>query len=106
MLNNDILLLLIGTKSGKNVLTSKVFEYLRANRPILGLLPAGGEAEELLNKLGNSWTCPLEDVEAIKLQLKAIINFVNHGGTVDFDISEFSRANQVNKFFSFIEEKL
>ena len=106
MLNNDILLLLIATKSGKNVLTGKVFEYLRANRPILGLVPTGGEAEELLLNVGNSWTCPLEDVQAIKVQLRLIIDFVIQGRAVEYDISEYSRANQVKKFFSFIEEKL
>lgn len=106
MLNNDILLLLIATESGKNVLTGKIFEYLRCNRPILSLVPEGGEAEEILHKLGNPWTCPLEDKEAIKIQLKRIIDFVRSGKTVEYDISEYSRANQVKRMFSFIEEKL
>lgn len=106
MLNNDILLLLIATKSGKNVLTGKIFEYLRCNRPILGLVPRAGEAEKILHKVGNHWTSPLEDVESIKTQIKAIIEFVAQGKKVEYDISEYSRVNQVKKFFSFIEEKL
>jgi glycosyltransferase involved in cell wall biosynthesis len=106
MLNSDILLLLIGTESGKNVLTGKIFEYLRCNRPILGLVPEGGEAEELLQEVGNSWTCPSEEKELIKIQLKNIIDFVVSGRTVEYDIAKYSRANQVKRFFSFIEEKL
>ncbi len=106
MLNQDILLLLIATKSGKNVLTGKIFEYLRANKPILALVPTHGEAEELLQKVGNPWTCPLEDVEAIKTQLLLISKFASQKGQVDFEISQYSRANQVKKFFSFIEERL
>lgn len=106
MVNNDILLLLIATKSGKNVLTGKVFEYLRANRPILALVPQGGEAEELLHQVGNPWTCPLEEIDAIKTQLKLIIEFVKTKSSVSYDIAEFSRANQVKRFFSFIEEKI
>ncbi len=106
MLNNDILLLLIATKSGKNVLTGKIFEYLRCNKPILGLVPKDGEAEDLLHKIGNTWTCSLEDVASIKEQIKSLINFINEKGEIENDISQYSRAKQISKFFSFIEEKL
>ncbi len=106
MMRNDILLLLIASKSGKNVLTGKIFEYLRCKRPILGLVPTDGEAEDLLHRIGNPWTSPLEEIESIKNQLIAILKFVSSGGVVDYDISEYSRANQVKRLFSFIEEKL
>ena len=106
MQNSDILLLLIDTESGKNVLTGKIFEYLRCNRPILGLVPEGGEAELLLTKLGNPWSSRLENVQAVKLQLKSIYDFVRRGGKVEFDIAEYSRSQQVKKLFSFIEGKV
>lgn len=106
MQNSDILLLLIDTESGKNVLTGKIFEYLRCNRPILGLVPEGGEAELLLTKLGNPWCSQLENVVAVKVQLKSIYDFVIKGGKVEFDIAEYSRSQQVKKIFSFIEGKV
>ncbi|MFA7057228.1 MAG: glycosyltransferase [Candidatus Cloacimonadales bacterium] len=106
MQNSDILLLLIDTESGKNVLTGKIFEYLRCNRPILGLVPEGGEAELLLTNLGNPWSSQLENVQAVKVQLKSIYDFVRKGGKVEFDIAEYSRSQQVKKLFSFIEGKV
>lgn len=106
MLRSDILLLLIDTASGKNVLTGKIFEYLRCNRPILGLVPEAGEAELLLSKLGNPWISPLENVELIKVQLQTIYDFVKDGGKVEFEIEEYSRSVQVKNIFSFIDGRL
>lgn len=106
MLKQDILLLLIATKSGKNVLTGKIFEYLKSNKPILALVPKAGEAEYMLKKIGNPWLAPLEDIDAIKSQTLAIINFVKRGNRVNFDISDYSRRTQVKKIFSFIEERI
>ncbi len=106
MQDSDILLLLIGTKSGKNVLTGKVFEYLKCNKAILGLVPNGGEAEQLLNSLGNPWTCQAEDVESIKKQLLAIIDFVKARKSVEWNIEDFSRFEQTKKAITFIEKCL
>jgi glycosyltransferase involved in cell wall biosynthesis len=106
MQKQDILLLLIATKSGKNVLTGKIFEYLKSKKAILALVPQGGEAQDLLTKLGNPWIAPLEDIEQIKTQILEIIDFVKDGGEVDYDISQYSRKQQVKNFFAFIEEKI
>jgi hypothetical protein len=106
MQKQDILLLLIATKSGKNVLTGKIFEYLKSKKAILALVPQGGEAQDLLTKLGNPWIAPLEDIEQIKTQILEIIDFVKDGGEVDYDISQYSRRQQVKNFFAFIEEKI
>ncbi len=106
MQRQDILLLLIASKSGKNVLTGKIFEYLRTNKPILALVPQGGEAEALLKKVGNPWIASLEDINTIKEQILLVLDFIRNNGSVSFDIGEYSRRNQVKKFFAFIEEKL
>lgn len=106
MQKSNILLLLIDTASGKNVLTGKMFEYLRCNRPILGLVPESGEAELLLSKLGNPWTSPLENVDLIKVQLQAIYDFVKEDGKVEFEVEEYSRSVQVKNIFSFIEGRI
>jgi glycosyltransferase involved in cell wall biosynthesis len=106
MQKSDILLLLIGSESGKNVLTGKIFEYLKSQRPILGLVPEGGEAQQLLHKVDNPWTSKAEDCEGIKKELLEIIRFVESGAKMDFDISDFSRKAQASKALKFIEARI
>lgn len=53
MSHSDLLLLLINDYPGhEGMLTSKLFEYIGAGRPVLGLGPRGGEAEEILIQYG------------------------------------------------------
>ncbi len=40
---------------GRLILPGKVFEYLRANRPILAVVPAGGAAARLVQELDAGW---------------------------------------------------
>jgi len=66
MLASDALLLLINSDSPKGTLTSKIFEYLRLKKPVLALIPANGEAAELLKESGQNYICPMESSSAIK----------------------------------------
>jgi glycosyltransferase involved in cell wall biosynthesis len=66
LVNADALLLLIGGgNSARGVLTGKVFEYLRAGRPILLLGPKDGEAERIVEDSGWGVVHEENDIENI-----------------------------------------
>lgn len=69
MLAANILLLVINSGAPRGTLTSKLFEYLRAGKPILALTPAQGEAAELLRENGRNDICAMESAESIYLCL-------------------------------------
>jgi hypothetical protein len=64
MLTADGLLLLQGYTSNPAV-PAKLYEYLRAGRPILALVHPDGETAATLHSVGIRTTAPLTDVNAI-----------------------------------------
>ena len=52
-----------------NLLTSKIFEYLAAGRPMLALAPPGGDVDRLIQSVGREPVVPAEDVAAIRAEL-------------------------------------
>jgi len=52
--DNDILFLIIGAyKGAQRIITSKIFEYLRLQKPILALGPEDGEVAKILKETGS-----------------------------------------------------
>jgi glycosyltransferase involved in cell wall biosynthesis len=72
--DSEALLLLIPEASGrgKGVLSGKVFEYLAAERPILGAVPPDGAAAALLRDLGSGPVVAPEDVDGLAEALRAL----------------------------------
>jgi len=67
ILSSDVLLLIVGTGKGSDrIFTGKVFEYLGAKRPILGLVVPNGVAARLIRETRSGIIVPPEDIEAIK----------------------------------------
>ena len=56
--DSDALLLLVPTGEGRGrfVVTTKIFEYLAAGRPILAAVPEDGAAAALLRETGPGWS--------------------------------------------------
>ncbi|MDP3114390.1 MAG: glycosyltransferase [Candidatus Cloacimonadaceae bacterium] len=73
MLSADALLLTINSSSPTGTLTSKVFEYLRCQKPILAMVPAHKEAAALLRENGNDYICAMESTSSIKGALARLI---------------------------------
>ena len=73
MLSADGLLLLQGRASNPAV-PAKLYEYLRARRPILALVHHEGEAAALLSRLHAAVMAPLDDVDAIATSLREVLN--------------------------------
>jgi glycosyltransferase involved in cell wall biosynthesis len=69
--DSEALLLLIPEASGrgKGVLSGKVFEYLAAERPVLGAVPTDGAAAALLHDLGAGPIVAPEDVDGLAAAL-------------------------------------
>jgi glycosyltransferase involved in cell wall biosynthesis len=102
MLDSDLLLLVIGDAKLKWVLTGKLFEYLRSQRPILALAPGDGEAAEILNACGHSSICDINDPKAIETALLQLVAGASNN-SFSFSIPhQFERKNQIKLF----EEKL
>ena len=72
--NSDALLLLIPEADGRGrgILSGKVFEYLAAERPILGVVPPDGAAAQLIRDTGAGVVAPPEDEDAIRDALLAL----------------------------------
>ncbi len=74
MLDSDVLLLTLNSSGPRGTLSSKVFEYLRAQRPILAMVPVHNEAAELLKQHGHDYICAMESADSIRHALLRIID--------------------------------
>ena len=76
------LLLLMEQESerGGLILPGKIFEYLRTRRPILGLLPRGGAAWELIDRHGVGRCCQTGATAEIAAALEAYYTQFEAGG--------------------------
>ena len=68
MMDSDLLLLLVSEKTGQDLVTGKIFEYLAAGKPILALVP-GGEAEKLILKYARGSVVPPDDAAGVAVQV-------------------------------------
>ena len=73
MRNSQVLLLNLNSSGPKGTLSSKVFEYLRCQKPILAMVPAQNEAAQLLRKYGQDYICAMESQDSIYHCLKRLI---------------------------------
>jgi hypothetical protein len=78
MLTADGLLLLQGGASNPAV-PAKVYEYVRARRPILGLVHPDGETAALLQRLQAAIVAPFDDVEQISAALASFVAACERG---------------------------
>jgi len=56
----------------------KLFEYMAAERPVLGVVP-GGDAAELIERTGCGWWRSPDDVEGIAALLRTLVEKWRHG---------------------------
>jgi glycosyltransferase involved in cell wall biosynthesis len=84
----DALLLLIPTANGlgTTVLSGKIFEYLAAERPVVGLVPTAGAAADLLRSTGFAWIADPDDVAGICSTLADLMDTWRAGGLTDREL--------------------
>jgi glycosyltransferase involved in cell wall biosynthesis len=78
MLDSDALLLLQCNNCNEQI-PAKLYEYLRAGRPILGLADPVGDTGSKLSQLGYPFVVPLESSEAIERTLPAFLESIRRG---------------------------
>lgn len=111
LFNSDIILLVIGKgKGSKNFYTGKIFEYIRADRPILAIVPIDGAAASVIYDTNTGDVVDPEDIEGVSNSLnKFYNNWINNKKAHDPDedaIRNFSRKSQTEKLASILKKQV
>jgi len=87
-------------KYSRNTIGGKVYEYLRLKKPIMALVPADGEAAELINKTKSGVVISPKDIqhicETLKTWVKKPVDYKYSG------IEAYSREKQALQFLEVI----
>ncbi len=96
----QVLLLLINqTPNAHLILTGKLFEYMGAGRPILGIGPENGDAAEILNETGAGFMADFEDEEKLKEILENYFMQYQSNGLFSYpdNVLKYSRKELTRK---------
>lgn len=99
MMDSDGLLLLQG-RGNNDVIPAKVYEYLRARRPILALTDAAGDTAALLQSVGVHTIAPMDDAGAIAGALARFIARTAEGTApiaAPMAVARYSRAGMTGR---------
>lgn len=106
--NSDILLLIIGTvKGAENFYSGKIFEYIRADRPILAIAPEKGAAAEVILETNTGTVVDPDNIRGIS---DAIIKYyrqwenskIEHNPNWD-RVQKYSRKSQAGELAQIIK---
>jgi glycosyltransferase involved in cell wall biosynthesis len=101
MIHAGVLVMVAGMEEGESAFTSKVFEYLAAQRPILAIVPSSGELADLLSSYSLGLVASPDNLERIKhgiLQARELALNKLELHEHDFDlISQFDRRLQTKQ---------
>ncbi|MGH2994744.1 MAG: glycosyltransferase family 4 protein [Gaiellaceae bacterium] len=102
--DSEALLLLVpaGEGRGRFVITTKIFEYLAAGRPILAAVPSDGPAAELLRETGAGVIVSPDDADAIAGGLHSLVERWREGSLESVELApelrdRLSRRARVEK---------
>ena len=62
----DLLLVVVPKSREEGMFTGKIFDYVGIGKPIIGLVPSGDVAEQLIKKIGNGYVSEDEDIQRIE----------------------------------------
>lgn len=103
MLRADGLLILQAANCNDQI-PAKLYEYLRANRPILALTSRDGDTAVALASMGINTIVPLDDPQAITLLLEKFAADPAHGSLPDPTlVNRTSRLNRTAQFAEVLE---
>ena len=106
MMEVDGLIIFQGYTSNPAI-PAKLYEYFRAQRPILALADQGGETARLMREESAGVIAPLEDEQAIELALHAFLKRIECGQPVLIRperIAGFERSRAVSLFATLFDE--
>ena len=92
--DSEALLLLLAEAgdAGRKILSTKIFEYLAAGRPILAAVPPDGEAAELIRETGAGVVVAPDDVDGIEAALTDLEQRWRQGTLAPVELSAEQRA--------------
>lgn len=105
-ISSQVLLLLINqTNNAKGIVTGKLYEYLAACRPILGIGPTNGEVGEILASTQAGKMIDYNDAKKMKETIfQYYEQYKNHSLTVLADLVEkFSRKNLTHNLANLLD---
>lgn len=105
MLSADGLLLLQGSASNPAI-PAKLYEYLRARRPMLALVHPDGESHALLQRLRAATIARLDDADSIRAALRTFLRGCASGEVAmpsSADVERFSRRSQTGELAGVLE---
>ena len=100
MLQADGLLVFQATSCNHQI-PAKIYEYMRARRPVFALTDASGDTAEVLHRAGINTIAPLDDKDKISERLLEFLDMViaDHAPiAVDAEITRYSRYALTGKF--------
>lgn len=109
--NSDLLLLLIGKgKGSENFYTGKLFEYIKADREILGIVPKNGAAAQVIVETNTGVVIDPENIEEIANAVAAYYNDwknyrMHHNPNWD-KVENYSRKSQAGELAGIINNLL
>jgi glycosyltransferase involved in cell wall biosynthesis len=112
MLSADANLLIIDEGPGADtILTGKIFEYLRAGRPIIAVVPPNGEAAELIRRFNAGYVIAPGDAEKASQVISELYERYRIEGTGEQtgftnDIMDFSRKSLAKRYADIIREEV
>ncbi len=111
MVRADVLVLLLtGTLAGRYILSGKIFDYLAARRPILGLVREDGDAARLMRDVEVGVVTGPSDPERVADGIRRCWRLWKDGRLDELapkgDISRFSRRNLTKELARLFDEVL
>ena len=105
---SQVLLLLIpNVKNNKGILTGKLFEYLKAKRPILAIGPEKGDLAKILQETNSGVIVNFDAEEKLKLEIEALYQkYKEDKLTVNFNNIEKYHRKELTKKLAFILKSL
>ena len=102
-----LLLLIPNVKNNKGILTGKLFEYLKAKRPILAIGPEKGDLATILQETNSGVIVNFDAEEKLKLEIVALYQkYKEDKLTVNFSNIEKYHRKELTKKLAFILKSL
>ncbi|MEE3999357.1 glycosyltransferase [Tenacibaculum sp. FZY0031] len=103
-----LLLLIPKTRGAKGIITGKVFEYLKAKRPILAVGPEDGDLAEILTKTNSGTIIDFGDKEKMKEEIKKL--YIEYKTkkltTISNNIKQYHRRELTSQLASLLKQMI
>lgn len=111
LFNSDIILLVIGKgKGSRNFYTGKIFEYIRAHRPILAIVPQDGVAADVIRETRTGTVVDPEDIQGVSRAIREYYKDWKDGRTGHDPqwemVRKYSRKSQTQRLANIFTDQI